>query len=244
MVNGKYAALSGAVARMRTLDNISERLASANTPGYKKGTEAFSARLGEAVSGMATNGTNFTSLTGQKIDFSLGHMEYTGLRLDVAINGEGFFQMQQPGGESVYTRVGSFKLSPEGQLIGNHEYPVMDVNEEPIFLPNADVMIRSDGTIWEDGAAEPIAQIALYVFEDKDILRRGGNGMFVTADDTEPELHPQPEMIQNNIESSNVNMMEEMTRMTTNMRAFEATQKALRIYSDMNAKASELGLVQ
>lgn len=244
MVNGKYAALSGAVARMRNLDNISERLASAKTPGYKKGTEAFSARLSEAVSGMATNGSNFAVLTGQKIDFSLGHMEHTGLPLDVAINGEGFFQMQQPGGESVFTRVGSFKISPEGELLGNQGYPVMDVNQEPIILPGTDVLIRVDGTVWEDGGDAPIAQIGLYVFEDTDILRRAGNGMFITADESEPELHPEPEMIQKNIESSNVNMMEEMTRMTANMRAFEATQKALRIYSDMNAKASELGLLQ
>lgn len=244
MVNGKYAALSGAVARMRTLDNISERLASAKTPGYKKGTEAFSARLGEAVSGMATNGTNFTALTGQKIDFTLGHMEQTGLSLDVAINGDGFFQMQQPEGDAVYTRVGSFKLSEDGQLVGNQGYPVMDVNGDEIFLPGTDVIIRVDGTIWEDGGDAPIAQIGLFVFEDKDVLRRAGHGMFVAADDSEPQLHPEPEMIQNNLESSNVNMMEEMSRMTANMRAFEATQKALRIYSDMNAKASELGLLQ
>ncbi len=242
MADGKYAALSGAIARMQNLDIISERLAAVKTPGYKKGTIAFSARLNEATSGMATNGTNFVNMTGQKIDFTLGHMEHSGGSLDVAINGDGFFQMQRPDGEFVYTRVGSFKLNPEGQIYGNQGYPLMGVDGREIILPHSDVVIRVDGTIWADDVQ--IAQIGLYLFEDNDILRRAGHGMFVAADETEPELHPEPEMIQKNLESSNVNMMEEMNRMVANMRAFEATQKALKIYSDMNAKATEMGLLQ
>ncbi len=86
MGSGKYGAISGAVARMQMLENISEHLAAAKTPGYKKGVVAFEAKLGEAVSGMATKGTNYAALTKQKIDFSPGQMEYSGDPLDLAIS--------------------------------------------------------------------------------------------------------------------------------------------------------------
>ena len=64
------------------------------------------------------------------------------------------------------------------------------------------------------------------------------------SDGSQPLLHPSPQLIQNNIETSNVDMMREMVRMTTNLRTFEATQKALRIYSDMGSKGAEIGLLQ
>ncbi len=242
MADGKYAALSGAVARMHILDNISEHLASARTPGYKKGNASFAARLGEATSGMASNATNFTGLTAHQIDFSPGYIEHSGNPLDVAISGEGFFQVERPDGELAYTRKGSFQLNGEGLLIDSNGYPVTGPNGEEIILERPDFDILADGTIWIE--EEQVAQIGLFLFADTGVLQRAGQDLFVAANAAGPELHPQPQMIQNSLEGSNVNLMEEMALMTANLRAFEATQKALKTYSDMNAKATELGLLQ
>ncbi len=242
MADGKYAAISGAVARMHKLDNISEHLASARTPGYKKGAVTFAARLGEATSGLASNATNFTGLTAHKIDFSPGHMEHSGNPLDVAINGEGFFQILRPDGEFGYTRKGSFQLNGDGLLIDSNGYPVTGPNGEDIILDRSDIDILSNGSIWID--EQQVAQIGLFLFDDNGLLQRAGQGHFVPVGDVAPQPHPEPEIVQHSLEGSNVNLMEEMARMTSNLRAFEANQKALKTYSDMNAKATEMGLVQ
>lgn len=242
MADGKYAAISGAVARMHNLDNISEHLASTRTPGYKKGTISFAAKLGEAASGMATNATNFSGLGNQAIDFSPGDIQDSGRPLDLAIIGDGFFRVQRPDGEAGYTRKGNFQLDRDGFLVDGNGYPVSGVDGNRIRLPQADVDILSDGSIWVDD--QQIDRIGLFLFDDNRILRRAGQDMFLPAAGGEARLHATPQLSQHSLEGSNVELMTEMIRMTTNMRAFEATQKALKIYSEMDAKATEMGLVQ
>ena len=241
MSSGKYGAISGAVSRMQMLDNISVHLAAAKTPGYKKGMVTFEATLGEAASGMATKATNYSRLTAPEIDFTPGHIEYSGDTLDLAINGEGFFQIQRPDGSFAYTRKGNFQLNGEGKLVDTNGYPVMGTGGE-LILPGPDVDISTDGSIWQGG--EKIGQVALFRFADTSILQRAGNEMFQAKDGSQPEIQPNPQMLQKNLEASNIDMMKSMVEMTTNLRAFEATQKALKIYSDMDGKAAELGLVQ
>lgn len=242
MSSGKYSAISGAVARMQMLENISEHLAAAKTPGYKKGMVTFEAKLGEATSGLATKGTNYSRLTEQKIDFTPGHIEFSGDPLDLAINGDGFFQIQRPDGSFGYARKGNFQLNGEGQLVDTNGLPVMGAGGGEIILPHPDVDIGPDGVIWAD--QEEVGQVGLFQFSDTSILKRAGGEMFQPVDDTQPELHPEPQIVQKNLEASNIDMMKTMVRMTSNLRAFEATQKALKIYSDMGAKAAEIGLVQ
>lgn len=242
MASGKYGAVSGAVARMQMLDNISEHLAAAKTPGYKKGMVTFEAKLGEATSGMATKATNYSRLTQQEIDFSSGHTEYSGDTLDLAINGEGFFQIQRPDGSFGYTRKGNFQLNAEGQLIDTNGFAVMDNAGGTISLPHPDVDILEDGSIW-DGQTR-LGQVGLYLFADTGVLEKAGGEMFIPKDETQPEIYPDGEVIQKSLEGSNIDMMKEMAKMTTNLRAFEATQKALKIYSDMDEKAAQLGLLQ
>lgn len=242
MSSGKYSAISGAVARMQMLENISEHLASTKVPGYKKGMIAFEAKLGEATSGMATKGTNYARLTKPKIDFTPGEVEHSGDPLDLAINGDGFFQIQRPDGTFGYARKGNFELNSEGKLIDTNGFPVMGAEGGEIILPQPDVNISLDGSIWDGDTL--VGQVGLFRFEDTSVLKRAGGEMFAPTDDVQPEAHPSPKMSQQYLETSNVDMMKTMTRMTSNLRAFEATQKALKIYSDMGAKAAEIGLVQ
>ena len=242
MSNGKYGAISGAVARMQMLENISAHLAAAKTPGYKKGMVTFEAKLGEATSGLATQSINYSRLTTPEIDFTPGHIEFSDDPLDLAINGDGFFQIQRPDGTFGYARKGNFQLNGEGQLVDTNGLPVMGADGGEIILPHSNVDIGQDGSIWADD--KKIGQVGLFRFADTAILQRIGGEMFQPGDNTQPELHPDPQIMQKNLEASNIDMMKTMVRMTSNLRMFEATQKALKIYNDMDIKAAEIGLIQ
>jgi flagellar basal body rod protein FlgG len=242
MSSGKYGAISGAVARMQMLGNISEHLAAAKTPGYKKGMVTFEAQLGEATSGLASNATNYSHLTAPEIDFTPGHIEFSGDPLDLAINGDGFFKIQRDDGSFGYTRKGDFQMDGDGRLVDGSGLPVMSANGDEIILPTSDVDISSDGSIW--AGETKIGQVGLFQFTDTSVLYRAGGEMYKSRNGVEPETHPNPQLVQKNLEASNIDMMKAMVRMTSNLRAFEATQKALKIYSDMDGKAAELGLIQ
>lgn len=242
MGSGKYGAVAGLIGRMRMMDNISEHLAAAKTHAYKKGVPTFEAQLAEASSGMATKGVNFVRVSGETIDFTPAQLEFTGNPLHVAINGDGFFQVQQADGGFAYSRRGSFKINNEGIMVDGNDRPVMSAGGGPITLTSPEVDISPDGNIWENG--EQVGQIGLYQFADNSILQRGPGSIFLPSDGSQPEPHPAPQMVQKNLEGSNVDMMQSMVRMTANLRAFEATQKALKIYSEMGSKVTEIGLVQ
>ncbi len=242
MSSGKYSAISGAVGRMENMNRISEKLAAVKTPGFKKGMSTFAAKLGEVNSGMATQATNYTRITGAEIDFSQGPLEYSGDPLDLAINGDGFFQIQMPDGMTGYTRKGNFQLDGESRLIDTNGFPVLDIAGNDIFLPHSDVQINADGEIWADGAQ--VARIAVMAFEDNAVLQRTRGELFVAPDDSEPVPTTDGQIIQKNLEGANVDMMKTMASMTANLRAYEATQKALKIYSDMDSKAADIGQIQ
>lgn len=242
MGSGKYGAVSGAIGRMQMMDNISAHLAAVKSTAYKRSKISFEAELGEANSGLASKGVNYARVGKEVIDFSPGQLEFTGNPLHVAINGDGFFQVQREDGSTGYSRNGSFQLNAEGQLIDSSKRPVLTVDGAPVVLPHSDIDIAPDGSIYADGAE--VAQLGLFQFEDTAVLQRAEEGLFLPNDGSQPTQHSNPQLIQKNIETSNVNMMREMVRMTTNMRTFEATQKALKIYSDMGSKGAEIGLVQ
>lgn len=242
MGSGKYGAVSGLIGRMQMMDNISEHLAAVRTTAYKKGKMTFEAQLGEATSGMASKAVNYTRVTKEQIDFSPGQMGFTGEPLHVGINGDGFFQIKRADGSLAYSRNGSFTLNSQGELITSEGLSVLSAENAPIILPRPDVNINVDGTIYD--GAEVVGKIGLFQFADNSVLQRAGTGMYVAGDGSNPVPHPNPQLMQKNLEESNVDMMRTMVRMTANLRTFEATQKALKIYSDMGAKAAEIGIIQ
>lgn len=242
MGSGKYGAVSGLIGRMQMLDNISEQLSSIKAHAYKKGVQTFEAQLAEANSGMASKGVNYTRISNESIDFTPGQLEYTGDPLNVALNGDGFFQVQQADGSFGYTRKGLFKLNSEGTLIDTNGRQVMSAAGGPITLPDPNVDISPDGSIWYQG--EQVARIGVFQFADKSILRRAPGSLFLPKDKSQPTPLSDPQLVQRNLESSNVDMMQTMVRMTSNLRTFESIQKALSVYDSMDSKDADLGLVQ
>jgi flagellar basal body rod protein FlgG len=242
MSSGKYGAVAGMISRMDMMENITAHLAAAKTFSYKKGVSTFEARLAEANSGMATKGVNYVRKTKETIDFTPGEIEYSGNPLHVAINGEGFFKVLHTDDSVAYTRKGAFKMTPDGFLVDAFGQKVLSVENEPIILPDPNVTISPTGNIRYQGVE--VGQIGVFKFEDNSILKRAAGSAFVPSDNSKSTLLTEPEVIQNNLETSNVDMMKTTVKMTSNLRAFEATQRALKIYNDMDTKAAEIGLVQ
>lgn len=243
-MSGKYSALSGALSRLKLMDSISDNLANNKTVGFKKSQVAFEARLADA---RAVRGNQILSLTDIKegfTDYSQGPLIRTGIPTNVAIDGEGFFKVQDLEGEIHYTRQGNFHIDPAGILTTSAGMHVLGENRRPIILPSPDVSIDERGRIMLEGGET--VQLPIYDFTDSSVLERIGGGLFKVSKENIKdfeELVPEPNIVQGQIEDSNVNMMQEMGKMIEANRAFEACQKMLKNYSTLDSKAIELGRI-
>ena len=154
MDSGLYAAYTGLMARTQALDTASNNLANAGTGGFRAERDYFrgvledgsgaDASLGSQV-GSSVNG--FGVLGGNRLDLSQGNISKTGNPLDLALQGDGFFAVQAAGGKTLYTRNGSFSLSPTGVLQTAQGEPVLDVKGKSITVPTGAVSISPDGSV-------------------------------------------------------------------------------------------------
>jgi flagellar basal-body rod protein FlgF len=242
MGSGKYGALSGVIARMQMLDNINSNLANVNTTGYKKGVSIFETQLSEATASRNNQATNFTRINSNGIDFSQGQLTKSGNPMHLAISGAGFFRIQQESGDMVYARRGNFQLNQAGEMVTTSGAKLLGEGDAPIVIPPGDFTVTTAGSVISD--SQLIGTIPLYTFKDTSILTRGNDGVFVAPANAEVTQSEQPEMLQGYLEDSNVNIMQETARMVYNTRVFEAGQKALTAYSNMDSKLAELGSIQ
>jgi flagellar basal body rod protein FlgG len=160
----------------------------------------------------------------------------TGNALDLAISGKGFFAVNGPSGP-LYTRNGSFQLSPGGQLTTSEGYAVRDTNGQPIQTQSqAPIEVGDDGSITQSGQA--LGQLQIVDFSDRSTLQKLGNSYFMPSD-PKVVLVPATEATvqQGKTENSNVAPAESAVRLVGLMRQFEMLQKAITITTDMNKQA-------
>ncbi|MGA7343130.1 MAG: flagellar hook basal-body protein, partial [Terracidiphilus sp.] len=141
MDSGYYAAMTGLVARTQALDTAASNLANASTPGYRAereffrsvllGPDALDSQLGETVN-------NYGLLGGDRLSLAQGALEQTGNPLDLAIEGQGFFEIQTPHGVR-FTRDGGFHRARSGQLVTEAGEPVLSSGGQPIPVPPGEV---------------------------------------------------------------------------------------------------------
>ncbi len=242
MGSGKYGALTGAIARMKVLDNINSNIANASTPGYKKGVAVFEAQFSEAMANRGSHATNFTAVSSEAIDFSQGPMNKSGNPLHLAINGKDFFRVQKEDGTIVYARRGNFQRNENNEIVTSSGAKLLGDGDTSVSLPLEQFTILLDGSIIADN--KRVGSIPVYSFEDTNVLKRGNDGVFVASEDAVVTKSLQPEMLQGYLEGSNVNIMQETARMVSTMRVFESAQKALSAYDNMDSKLAELGSIQ
>jgi flagellar basal-body rod protein FlgF len=244
MSSGKYSALAGAMSRLRMMDSISDNLANSKTVGFKKSQVAFETRLADA---MTMRGDAIFSLTDIKegfTDYSQGPLTRTEVPTHVAIDGKGFFKVRDGEGNIYYTRQGNFHLDGAGMLTSSAGMQVLGDDGKPILLPSPDVAIDERGNIQVPGGEA--VKLPVYIFSDGSVVNRKGGGLFTVSEEdikAYEKLLPEPQIVQGQIEDSNVNMMQEMGKMIEATRAFEACEKALKNFSTLDTKAIELGRI-
>jgi flagellar basal-body rod protein FlgF/flagellar basal-body rod protein FlgG len=244
MVSGKYSALSGAVAKEQALSNVASNLANTNTTGFKKDRISFAAILRGATQTNDAQGINFARIRAIGTDFSQGGLQPTGSPLDVAIDGEGFFKVQK-NNEIFYTRAGHLMLDETGMVITPDGLNVLGASDDPLQIDTTagkNIAIAEDGSISVNGTISG-SKIQVFSVEDIGKLTKAGNSLYKLDEGTAAQPLETSRVIQGSLESSNVNMMDEMTAMISTQRAFEAHYKVLESYSRLGDKQDELGSI-
>lgn len=238
MGSGSYSALSGSIAKMQALDTYANNLSNANTFGFKKDRVNFESVLNGAEQTGSANGINFTRTGISHIDLSQGTNQPTGNTLDFAIDGEGFFKVQGESG-SYYTRLGRFSLDSDGTLKTSSGYSVLGSNENPLVLPDRNVEVDEQGRIFSQGSE--VGQLGIFAVADPTMLRKEGNGLFSLPMGVSDQPAEESIVQSGYLETSNVNIIQEMALMMNTLRTFEAYQKVLKTYSTIGSKLNDLG---
>jgi flagellar basal-body rod protein FlgG len=253
MIRALYTAASGMNAQQANIDNVAHNLANVNTVGFKKAHMEFEDLVYQQtrVAGTPTSATGEspvglemglgTRAVGTSRDFSSGSMRSTSGPLDLAIEGDGFFQITQPSGTTAYTRAGSFHRDSQGLMVTTDGYAV----EPQISIPpNAtSISVSKDGivsaVIAGQTATQQLGTIELAMFQNPAGLKAmGGNLFTATTASGEPQVgvpgaDSRGTLAQGFVEDSNVSVVEEMVNMILGQRAYEANSKVLKAADEM-----------
>ena len=231
MLNGLYASASALNLNLERQDAISHNLAHLNVPGFKRVDQAvhsFQRQLDNALTPAMTG----AEVAIEGVDFSQGRLEETGLPLNVAIDGDGFFVVQGELGP-LYTRNGNFKIDTDGQItLPTGE--VLESDRGPIRIPAntspESVNIGRDGTVTL--GEQQLGQLRIVQFPDNQALTQVGTTLFSAPENIRPEPAEGIQVHQRYLESSNAQAVSELIHMIAGMRHFEAAQRAMRAISE------------
>ncbi|TSE20771.1 Flagellar basal-body rod protein FlgG [Tepidimonas alkaliphilus] len=260
MINSLHIAKTGMQAQQTQLDVIAHNLANVATAGFKRGTALFEDLIYQNLRQVGGNTADNAELpTGLQIGlgvrtvatartYSQGNLQQTDNNLDVAINGNGFFRIQLPDGTIAYTRDGSFKLNNQGQIVTNQGYLLVDT---PTVPENArSLTIGKDGviTVLVPGQAQPqqIGQITLANFINPAGLEPLGQNLFLESqasgapNEGTPGAEGFGQVLQGFLESSNVNVVQELVNMIQTQRAYELNSKAVTTSDQMLQRLTQL----
>lgn len=260
MIRSLWVARTGLDAQQTQLDVIANNLANVSTNGFKRGRAVFEDLLyqtmrqpGAQTSQQTQVPTGLQLGTGAKVVstariFTQGNLQKTDGALDVAINGNGFFQIQLPDGTTAYTRDGSFQRDNQGQIVTNDGYPL-----QPNITIPADalsVSVSQDGivTVTQPGTAAvtEIGAIQLATFVNPSGLLSVGQNLFR---ETAASGAPTPNapgtngaggLNQGYVETSNVNVAEELVTMIQTQRAYELNSKVVSTSDAMLGRLAQL----
>jgi flagellar basal-body rod protein FlgG len=260
MLRSLWISKTGMEAQQTQLDHISNNLANVATSGYKRARAQFEDLIYQNLRQSGAASSEQTQLpTGLQVglgtraaatvrSFTQGNLQQSGGNLDVAIKGNGFFQISTPDGGTAYTRDGSFQLDSQGQIVTSSGYLV----QPGITIPaNAQsVTIAADGTVSVGlpGQATPqtVGQLQLASFVNPAGLEpRGGNLFAETASSGAPSAAAAGSnglgtLQQGFLETSNVNVVEELVAMIQTQRAYELNSKAISTSDQMLQRLAQL----
>jgi len=253
MIRSLWTSATGMQAQALNLDVISNNLANVNTAGFKKSRAEFQDLLYETIRPAGTPSSQDSEVpagiqlghgtrpsTVLKI-FSQGNMENTQNELDLAIEGDGFFQIALPNGETAFTRDGAFKLDSDGRMVNSDGFAL----EPEITIPSdaLSISVGLDGTVSVLQAGETtsseIGTIELARFVNPAGLISMGKNIFMTSEASGDEMTGTAgedglgTLAQGFLEMSNVSVVDEMVNMITAQRAYESNSKAIQAADEM-----------
>src|SRR5437868_1850579 len=252
------SAATGMEAQQLNLNTIANNLANVNTPGFKRSKIEFQDMLYQKprASGSDSGGRNLVP-TGVEVGngsrvaatskvFTQGQLTNTGEKLDLAIQGDGFFEVQRPDGTIGYTRDGSFKLNAQGQVVTVDGLPVLS-GFQPIPPGASAIAISENGQVTVQGnSGTQTFRLTLARFANPSGLRSlGGNLYQETAASGSPEVGQAGEQgfggtIQGYTEASNVNIVEEMVSLIVAQRAYEINSKSIQTSDEMLQNVAQM----
>ncbi len=253
MIQSLAVVRTGLEGEQTKMDVISNNLANINTTGFKKMRPIFADLLYEndaQAGGFTSQATNYPSglqqgtganvIATEPID-TQGSLEQTGNALDLAINGQGYFQILLPSGQIAYTRDGSFQISAQGQMVTAKGYQL----QPPITIPRGaqNITIGTDGTVsvQVQNQANPaqIGLIQLANFINPAGLQNSGDNLAIETQASGAPITGQPSqnglgtVAQGYLEGSNVSVVDEMIDMIATQRAYELNTQAAKNVNDM-----------
>jgi flagellar basal-body rod protein FlgG len=258
MIRALYTSASGMQSQQTNLDVISNNLANVNTTGFKKNKIEFQDLLyqTEQAAG-AEQGNNTQLATGVEVGhgsriagtgriFTAGDLSKTGEDLDVAIDGEGFFEVQLPDGTSAYTRDGAFKMNANGEFVNNQGLKYVGFGAVPAGTKEISVAPGGTVTMTAADGTRSTFEIQLTRFMNPSGLKSVGGNLFTetgasgTPEVGQPNSNGFGSLQQGYLELSNVKVVEEMVNMIVAQRAYEVNSKSVKAADEMLQIAGNL----
>jgi len=254
-------AATGMLAQQMNVEVISNNIANMNTTGYKRQRAEFSDLLYQDQRRVGSNSSDQGTVVPSGIQLGLGvkpaavyrigeqgSIQMTDNSFDLAVNGKGLFQVELPSGETGYTRAGSFQLSADGDLVTPDGYlvqPGVTVPEDAVG-----VTVNANGEVWVDfdGQVQPqlVGQIELARFANEAGLEALGDNLFAeTVASGQPAVGVPGSVgygsvLQGAIESSNVDVVKEVTNMVAAQRAYEMNSRVISASDEMMQSVTQL----
>ena len=260
MIRSLWIAKTGLDAQQTQMDVIANNLANVSTNGFKRSRAVFedllyqtlrqpgaqSSQQTQIPSGLQL-GTGVRPIAVERIH-TQGNLQLTGNQLDVAIQGAGFFQVLMPDGTTAYTRDGSFQMDSQGQLVTASGFFVQPAVTIPANTTS--ITIGRDGvvTVTQAGVAAPVqvGQMQLTTFINPAGLQSMGENLYQetassgTPNTTVPGTNGSGSLTQSYLETSNVNVVEELVNMIQTQRAYEINSKAIQTSDQMLQKLTQI----
>ncbi|HEY1059124.1 MAG TPA: flagellar basal-body rod protein FlgG [Limnobacter sp.] len=260
MMRSLWIAKTGLDAQQTNLDVISNNLANVSTNGFKRSRAVFEDLLYQTLRQPGAQTTEQTQVpSGLQVgtgvrpvstvrNFAQGNLQQTSNNLDIAINGQGFFQVQMPDGTTSYTRDGSFQLDSNGTLVTSNGYPILG----PVTVPPGaqTITVSQDGTvsatIQGQVAPQQLGQLQLATFVNPAGLFSMGQNLYQesAASGAPTQVvagsNGSGQLSQGYVETSNVNVVEELVGLIQAQRAYEINSKSITTSDQMLQRLSQL----
>ena len=252
---------TGMQAQQLNVEVISNNLANSSTNGFKRQRAEFQDLLYQNMRRIGSTSSDAGTIVPSGVQIGAGvrtasvyrimeqgNLTITDNKLDLAVNGNGFFQIQLPSGETAYTRDGAFQLSPSGQIVTSNGYtlsPAISIptNVQDITIsPAGQVQVKIAGTT----TPSTVGTIALAAFANDAGLEAVGDNLFLQTPASGSPTTGNPgatgygSLIQGSLETSNVNVVQEITSLITAQRAYEMNSRVIKTTDEMMQTVGQL----